>query len=333
MYLSLLLGLGCCVIIGCGGGDSGKSQKQVADETAAEGQSADAPGAPEAAVAEVNGEPITARDFAARLHRAFDTLDMAAPPDEYTLNRLREEVLTEMVESLLIAQKAEEQGFTVTEEEFRERVEQVQDEYNGEEIHEILEAQGKSYEAWAQAQRETILANKLVSLNMESMITVSDEEVQQYYERNQEKYDHPAQVRASQILTYDEETARKALQDIQAGTPFEEVARKYSESQDAQNGGDLGFFAGGVMPPEFDEVTFSLEMGEVSDVVKTPYGYQIFKLTDRREAHRVSFEEAQNQIRTMLQKQKRMFAFDLWIAELRKNSDIVLHQDVLKQIK
>jgi parvulin-like peptidyl-prolyl isomerase len=161
---------------------------------------------------------------------------------------------------------------------------------------------------------------------------VAPEEVRQYYERNKEKYDHPAQVRASQILTYDEATARKALQEIQAGAEFAHVAHKYSESHDAQHGGDLGFFEQGVMPPEFDEVIFSLNMGEVSEVIKTPYGYQIFKLTGQRDAHRTSFEEAKDQIATLLQQQKRMVAADLWLAELRENATILLHQEVIKQV-
>jgi parvulin-like peptidyl-prolyl isomerase len=273
-----------------------------------------------------------ASELAERLHIATRQLEETSAPDEYTLNRLRETALKELIEKRLITQKAREQNVTVTEEEFQQFVQQVQDEYNGTDIRAILEEQEKSYDEWEQAQREAILLDKLIDINMKTMIVVTPEEIQQYYEQNKGKYDHPAQVRASQILTYEEEVARKALQEIRSGTDFAQIAEKYSESPDAKNGGDLGFFAKGVMPPEFDEVIFSMKMGEVSDVIKTPYGYQIFKLTGQREAHRVSFEEVKDQIENMLKKQKQMFVVDLWMNELQSNAKILLNHKAIKQV-
>jgi peptidyl-prolyl cis-trans isomerase C len=329
----------CCVTSGCGKNkeDSEVSQQQTSDEVASEDtretRTPEASLFPKNAVAIVNDQTIFAQELADQLHTAISQLNLSSPPDEYTVNRLREDTLAELIKKMLIVQQAKKQQVTVTDEEFQQRVQQIQDEYNGQDIQTILKDQGESYEEWEKAQREALLLDKLVDLNMESMIVVSEEEVRQYYEQNQEKYDHPAQVRASQILTYDQATAEKALQEIQNGVDFAEVAKKYSESPDAANGGDLGFFAPGTMPPEFDDVIFSLKMGEMSEIVKTPYGYQIFKLTGHREAHRVSFEDAKEQISTMLKKQKRMFAYDLWIADLQKNSKILLNQTLIKQVK
>ncbi len=280
----------------------------------------------------VNGEEISAAELADRLHKMMREGDVPSPLDEYTLNRMRESALTELIERRLIAQQAKEQQITVSETEFRQLVQQVQDEYEGASIQEILAQQGKSYDAWAQAQRETLLLEKLVDINMGAMTTISAEEAQQYYKRNKEKYDYPAQVRASQILAYDEHVAQTAFQELQKDIDFAEIAKKYSESADAVNGGDLGFFGRGVMPPEFDNVIFALNVGDVSSVVKTSYGYQIFKLTGQREAHRISFEEAKEQIHNLLQKKKRMLVVDLWLSELYANAKIVLNHDAIKQV-
>lgn len=322
----------CFVTFGCG---SREEEAEISEEdvVSEELQETETPSLTEGAVAVVNGQAITKQELTERLHAALKQLEVSSPPDEYTLNQHREEALTELIEKTLIAQQARAQSVTVTDEEFQEVVKSIQDEYGGVDIQTILQEQGESSDEWEKAQRERLLLDKLIDLNMDSMVAVTDEEVQQYYEKNKEKYDHPAQVRASQILAYEKAVAEKALQEIQSGVDFAEVAQKYSESLDAQNGGDLGFFAKGDMPPEFDEVIFSLKMGEVSKVVKTPYGYQIFKLTGQREAHRVSFEDAKDQIKTMLRKQKRMFAFDFWIAEVRENSEIILNQNLIKQVK
>lgn len=337
LSISILL---CGGIIGCGGdeeADLPDNQHEQAS-TALESNERDAlqtAGFSEGVVALVNGQPIMAEELSKRFHAIIEQndLDSATSPDEYTLYQLKEGALQELVQRTLIAQQAKEQGVTVSAEEIQQRVQQVQAEYNETAIETILQEQGQTYVEWEKAQRENILMEKLTNLNMGSMITVSDEEVRQYYERHEEHYDHPAQIRASQILTYDRERADRALQEIRDGRHFAEVARRYSESSDAQDGGNLGFFAKGVMPPEFDEVLFNLKMGEVSDVVKTPYGYQIFQLTGQREAHRVSFDEAQAQIRSKLEQQKRMFAIDLWITELQANSDIQINHELLTQIR
>ncbi len=86
------------------------------------------------------------------------------------------------------------------------------------------------------------------------------------------------------------------------------------------------------MPPEFDEVIFSLKIGEVSDIVQTPYGYQIFKLTGEREAQRIAFNEVKDQIADAIKQQKRMMAIDLWLLDLQNNAKITLNHQVIKEV-
>lgn len=293
----------------------------------------DAEALPDTVAAMVNGEDITVAEFSERLRAALQKLEQEAAPDEYAIRRLRETTLRDVIQRRLIAQQARQQQVSVSDEEFQAFLQHVRQEYDETDLQQILQEQGQSYAEWEMAQREDLLLKKLVDLNMQSMITVAPQEIAQYYERRKDKYDYPAQVRASQILTYEEQAAQAALQEIRSGKPFEEVAKAYSESEDAAQGGDLGFFASGVMPPEFDEVIFSLNLGQVSDVAHTPYGYQIFKLTDRRDAHRVSFEEAKPLIETFLKKQKRMFAIDLWMVELESKAKIVINQKMIMQVK
>ncbi|GAK59358.1 parvulin-like peptidyl-prolyl isomerase [Candidatus Vecturithrix granuli] len=332
--LSLLIFFGIAVLGGCGSQDNETDVREELDELL-ESQETATPAQtslPTDVAATVNGRTIPAQALAERLHVVIQEMDNSSDLDQYTLNRLRETALTELIENALIAQKARELKITVTDDELQQVIRQVQEEYNGSDIQAIVEEQGKSYEFWLKAQQETLLREKVFDVEMASMIAVTPEEVQQYYERNQEKYDHPAQARASQILVYDKSIAEKALQEIQQGADFAQIAQKYSESEDAQNGGDLGFFARGVMPPEFDEVIFSLKTGEVSNIVQTPYGYQIFKLTGEREAERIAFNEVKDQIAGVIKQQKRMMAIDLWLLDLQNNAKIVLNHQVIKEV-
>ena len=325
-----------CVFAGCGDSDPQEARlprDSVEHSEPLEDTEAKTPALTDRVVALVNDEEITLDEFAARLHVATRRLSEDEPIDEYTLNRLRESSLQELVNERLIAQQAVKQQISVSDDEIEQQRAKLMEEYHVTEIQPVLDEQGLSYEEWEKVQYDRILLEKLVDLNMSSMIRVTEEEVRQAYEQNKEKYDHAAQVRAQQILTYDESLAQEALQKLRDGTDFAQVAREYSDSQDADVGGDLGFFEEGVMPPEFDEVVFSLELGEMSPIVKTPYGYQIFMLLERREASRVSFEEVKTQIEERLKQQKRMFAIDLWMLDLQKEAKILLNHTAMKQVE
>src|SRR5690606_36379540 len=126
-----------------------------------------------------------------------------------------------------------------------------------------------------------------------------------YYDENKEMFELPSpEIRASHILVDTEEEAREILSKIRGGADFEELAKMYSKDPGTKDlGGDLGFFAKGKMVPEFEEAAFALNPGEVSDVVKTEYGYHVIKVTGRRSS--LSFEDAKEDIRNNLENAKK----------------------------
>jgi peptidyl-prolyl cis-trans isomerase D len=134
---------------------------------------------------------------------------------------------------------------------------------------------------------------------------VSAEDIQRYYEDNKQQYSTPEQVRASHILLKtegkDDETVKKQAEDLlakaKAGANFAELATKYSEDDASKvKGGDLDFFPKGQMVPEFDKAAFSMKPGEISDLVKSQYGYHIIKVTDKKPATTKSLDEVRAQI-------------------------------------
>jgi len=90
-------------------------------------------------------------------------------------------------------------------------------------------------------------------------------------------------AKARHILVPSEETCEKLKTRIEAGEDFAEIAREYSRCPSGKQGGDLGEFSRGQMVPEFDEVVFSAEIGEVQGPVKTDFGYHLIEVTDRKE--------------------------------------------------
>jgi peptidyl-prolyl cis-trans isomerase C len=90
------------------------------------------------------------------------------------------------------------------------------------------------------------------------------------------------QVRASHILVKKESEAKKILEDLKKGSNFAELAKNHSECPSRKRGGDLGWFGRGKMVPEFEKAAFSLKKGDISDPVKTQFGYHIIRVTDTK---------------------------------------------------
>src|SRR3954469_9418148 len=128
---------------------------------------------------------------------------------------------------------------------------------------------------------------------MRAKASVTGQQIERSYNDNIQQYSTPEQVRASHILLKtegkDDAAVKKQAEDLLAqikkGANFEELAKKNSQDEaSAAKGGDLDFFNKGQMVPEFDKVAFSLQPGQLSDLVKTSYGYHIIKVTDKRPA-------------------------------------------------
>ncbi len=148
---------------------------------------------------------------------------------------------------------------------------------------------------------------------LRSRVAVTPREVERYYAENSELYSTPEQVRASHILFKTEgkddaavkAKAEEVLKEARAGADFAELAKKYSEDEaTAKKGGDLDYFTKGRMVPEFDEVAFSLQPGQISDLVKTQYGYHIIKVTDKKPGTTKTLDQVRQQITDQLAFQK-----------------------------
>ncbi len=138
-------------------------------------------------------------------------------------------------------------------------------------------------------------------------------EVERSYDDSIELYSTPEQVRASHILLKtagkkEDEVKAKAeqiLKDVKAGGDFAALAKKLSEDEgSAKQGGDLDFFGRGRMDPAFEEAAFGLKPGEISDVVKSQYGFHIIKVTDKKAASARTLDEVRPQIEDQLSYEK-----------------------------
>ncbi|HEY3157441.1 MAG TPA: peptidyl-prolyl cis-trans isomerase [Vicinamibacterales bacterium] len=150
--------------------------------------------------------------------------------------------------------------------------------------------------------------------SLRSRINVTPQDVDSYYNANIQQFQTPEQVRASHILLKtegkDEAAVRKQAEDVlkQAKAPgadFAALAKKYSEDDGSKaNGGDLDYFSKGRMVPEFEQAAFTLQPGQISDLVKSQFGFHVIKVVDKKPAATRTLDEMRPQILQTLQAQR-----------------------------
>lgn len=281
-------------------------------------------------VAKVNGVEIPSTVFYEELDK-ITARGAQIPPDR--IARIEQNILKRLIEQELINQAVKEAGVVVPAEDLAKGFEEYKQRFQSEEQFENYLKHGRvtkeSIEQRIQERRSLELL-----LEKKGEMTVSDAEAQDFYTKNERFYTEKAGIRASHILIKLPENAtpeddakamekvKLAQERLKKGEDFEKIATEMSEGPAANKGGDLGFFSQGRMVKEFEDVAFKMKVGEVSEPVKTRFGYHIIKLTDRREDRKKPFEEVKEQIVKSLQNKKFFTERRKLLADLEKAAKI-----------
>ncbi|MGQ5711266.1 foldase protein PrsA [Desulforudis sp. DRI-14] len=232
------------------------------------------------------------------------------------------ETQEDLVDRMLIMQEAEEKGIKVTPEEIQAELKSMKDTWgiaSDEELDRMLALQGSSLEKVKEQIAMWHTVRKLIA----PTVTVTDDEARQYFTDHPDEFGQPEQVKVRHILVDTRDEAVSILQDLRRGADFSKIAEQKSKDHaTAGSGGDLGFIKKGQMVPEFEKAAFSLNLGEISDVVQTQYGYHIIQALEKKAAVNPAFEDIKDDVKTRLIDQKIQEKFDSWLAELRSRANI-----------
>jgi parvulin-like peptidyl-prolyl isomerase/ribosomal protein L40E len=149
---------------------------------------------------------------------------------------------------------------------------------------------------------------------------VTEKDVVDYYDKHKEEFCSVSQLKAGHILVQTEDEAKKIYENLNKGANFDELAKKYSiDIGSAKNGGNLGFFSTGQMDPDFEAAATKLRIGEISQPVKTKYGYHIIKLTDKKLGKPIEFDKVKGLISQRLGAEKQKDLFDRFMETVKKS--------------
>jgi len=231
-------------------------------------------------------------------------------------------VVDSLITNKVIELEAKKQNVTVSDDEIQEELEAFIESFGGEEyFNSSLESSGISLSDFKYDIKIFLLTKKL----MEPTIEITEDELKEYFETNKESFDQAEQVKASHILVEDEETAKEVKKKLDEGGDFEELSNEYSTDEVAKaEGGDLGWIESGDAnwDADFLEGAFALEKGQISEPVKSQFGYHIIKVTDKKEAKEATYEDVKDTVKEALLEEKISANYPTWLTELKKEYDI-----------
>jgi len=242
-------------------------------------------------------------------------------------DQYRKIILHRMVDKILILDQGKKKNIDVSKEDVQKELDSVKQKFPDEKAFQNLLAQKNVTEDDVKEMiRENLLIKKIMDDITSSVSEVSDADVKKYYDENQDKLKQAAQVKASHILLKvdedaseeDAEKVKKKIEEIRekikSGGDFAKLAEEFSDCPSGKRaGGDLGWFGKGQMVPPFEKAAFAMKPGELSDIVKTRFGYHIIKLTDKKEEGVPKLEEMSDDIKEELSMQNKSESFSSWL--------------------
>ena len=287
-------------------------------------------------VATVDGEVILMSEYEKRAQPIIEEYEkvLKGPDRDMRIKELKEKILDQMIDEKILIHEANRKKIKVNKKEIQDGIEEIKKRFTTEEeYNQELIKQGLSEEKFKEQVKEQLMVIKLIDEEVKAkVVPPTDSELEDFYKQHESEMVEPEQVRVRHILlkvsenTNKEEALKKIkeiLKEAKKGkTSFAELAKKYSEDASAAKGGDVGFFIRGQMVRKFEEAAFALNVGEISDVVETEYGYHIIQCVEKRAAEKKSLEEIRDYLRNFISQKKMEERYEKWLRILRDKASI-----------
>jgi len=277
-----------------------------------------------------------------QLKAETDKIDPSVPADSRPQEK---DLLRDLIDSRLLSQKADELGISADTDVVK-RLDELRKQMHAETMEDLekaAQAQGVSFEEFKQNLKDTILTQKVIQQEVGGHITVTQQEIQEFYNQHKAEMQRPEQVRLSEILvsttpatpapgqpapSADEVVAQaKAKADaiyaqLQSGAKFDELARKNSNGPTAANGGDLEYFKRGTLSKLLEDQVFALKAGQYTEPIRTNQGWVILKVSEHQSEGVPPLKEVEPQIQERLYMTKMQPALREYLTKLRENAYI-----------
>jgi len=287
-------------------------------------------------VATVDGEVILMSEYENRAKPVIEEYQqfLKGPDKETRIKDLKEKILDQMIDERVLIHEAKRNKINVDKKEIEDGIEEIKKRFaTEEEYSKELTRQGLSQDKFRDQVKEQIMVIKLIDQEVKAkVVPPTDSDIEDFYKEHESEMVQPEQVRVRHILIkVDENTdknkaltkIRDILKEAKKGkTSFSELAKKHSEDPSSAKGGDIGFFSRGQMVRKFEDAAFALNVGQISDVVETDYGYHIIQCIEKKAAEKKSLDEIRDYLRNFIFQKRMEERYETWLRRLRDKASI-----------
>jgi parvulin-like peptidyl-prolyl isomerase len=294
----------------------------------------------EAIVLRVGDRIITTTQYAKRLRDGYTEIEQTSTADQITAKKaeFKKALTDELINELLIKDRADRIGVTVTEAEIKEATSRLKEQYGittDKQFDESLQKSGLTRADMEARLRETLVSNKVFSRELRSREELTDRELRERYDREKEHYRLPERAHLREIVVIRPETAaaEKAgakaddiAKQARSGGDFAKLAQTFSDSGSKDKGGDLGEVARGELLPELDKAVFNSPAGTIIGPLSTASGWHIIKVESRLPSEVPAFESLKEKIRKDASDDAFQRDYKAYIDRLRKDAFIQINE-------
>jgi len=266
----------------------------------------------------VNGVAISMEQYNKELNIQLDRVSRQGQKvSDDQLVTLKNNILDSLIERELLYQQSQKAGIQIADQTVDDQLAAIKKRFPNEtEYKTALSKMNLSEEEVKLQIKRGLSIRQLIDQQITSKVVITDEESKAYYDKNQQTFKQPAQIKASHILikvdAKADETqkaeARKKIEEVQQklkdGGDFAALAKEYSEGPSSAKGGDLGYFRRGQMVKPFEEAAMAMKPNEVSDVVETRFGYHLIKVYDNKPEQTLAYADVKDKINQRIKQEK-----------------------------
>lgn len=277
----------------------------------------------------VGKRAITGDELKKDIRRISSRLGIA----DQEVTQILKPLINRIINDYLVIEYGKAHGITISENELAGAIREIKRDYPDALFEEMLLQSYIDLDDWREELRRQLLIRKIMTEVTESITPITFEEIKTYFNFHKDEFKQPQMVRFRQIVTKTREEAEKILERLNKGDNLKELAKEYSLTTETQKGGEDGWVDRGSLEESMENVLFSLPIGKISPIVKTPYGYHIFQVLAKRPGGLKRLPEVMKEIELKLSNQKNESYYKKWLKELKEQFPVKINQEALNRLE
>lgn len=253
--------------------------------------------------------------------------------DAQGLKQVIESLVDTVVDRMLVLEYAREKGIFVSDKELASMAADIRKDYSEAEFKELLLERYIDYHGWQEGLRRQLLVKKTMASLSRNITPVASGEIKAYYDAHKEEFDRPQMIKFIQIVVETKKDAEDVQKRLSTGEDMAQLAREASIVPFLENENQLAWIARGNLEESMEKALFSLPAGKIGPIIKTPYGFHIFKVLSKRPGGHVSLPDATEEIESRLLYEKQQALYLEWLKELKNRYPVFINRELIQTLE